>query len=677
MKNLISAMMISGLALASCAQSPSGSPHFRLRSLPAEDVKWTTGFWADRFETCHRKTIPAIRRSFNDPRNAGAQLGRLKFAAGQLKENPGGKHWADGDCYKWIETMAHVYEVRRDPALDREMDEWVAVIAKAQQDDGYISTNIGSDENKRFQSPHHHEMYNMGHLLTSACVHGRATGKGAFLSVACKLADYLYREYKADPGRLVNYPWNPSLHMGLVDLYRTTSDPRYLELVKIMIDNRGSSPTGRDHRKGGTDQTQDRMPLRRETMAVGHAVTGMYLYCGAADLYAETGEKALLDALKRIWSSVTLRKMDITGGVAYGHGTSPRGDPMHEAFGKDYQLPNQYNETCANIANGMFNLRMLRISGDAKYADIMEKAVFNSLTSAIDLKGENFFYCNPLKWPSATKNKHLTEERWFTHMCNCCPPQVARVTASLHTWVYDVSGEGLWVHLYGGNRLSTKLADGSPIELTQETDYPWDGRVRITIERAGAAPFAIRLRIPSWARASVLQVNGKDVAAEPGTYAAIRRAWKAGDRIELDMHMPVRLMQANPKVAALKNMVAVMRGPVVYCLELPKKQGGEKTWNEGVFLPENIEFLVEHKPNLLGGVTVLRGRALTHKGRAEFVKGLAPPPGPAGGEYLYKTFEPRKLKRPDRGLVDITLIPYYAWANRGPAMMEVWIPLAR
>ncbi|MHC4202719.1 MAG: glycoside hydrolase family 127 protein, partial [Planctomycetota bacterium] len=593
----------------------SASPHVKLRSLPMADVKWTSGFWADRFELCHKSMLPTLRGTLLDPK-CSAQLNRIKFMAGLHDENPGGVNWADGDCYKWIETMAHVYAVRKDAGLDRLMDEWIGIIARAQDADGYISTNVGHDKHRRLQMPYHHELYSMGHLLTAACIHHRATGKKSFLDVARKLGDYLCREFRPRPARLVHFPWNPSVYMGLVEMYRTTGNRDYLELAEIMIGSRGTAPGG-NHRNGGTDQTQDRVPLRQETEAVGHAVCGTYLYCGAADLCAETGDKEVLAALERIWESIALRKMDITGSVAMGGGRTRRGDPVHEAFGHDYAQPNLYNETCANIAGGMFNWRMLLLSGDAKYADLMERVAYNCLNASVDLEGENWFYCNPLKWTGGRGKGHLTGLRWRTNNCYCCPPSVARTTAKLHSWMYSTSDDGLWVHLYGGNELATVMADGSPVKLTQETDYPWDGNVRLIVNEAGREAFAIRLRVPGWAESAGLKLNGRALpdAARPGTYATIRRRWKAGDVIELDLPMPVRLMEANPKVRKLRNMVAVMRGPLVYCLELPKREGGEKVWNDGVFLPETIELTPEHRGGFLGGVTVLKGKALTHEGR--------------------------------------------------------------
>ena len=655
------------------------SPFVRLRSLPMTDVKWTDGFWASRFELCRQAMLTTLHDTLLDPK-CSAQLNRIKFTAGLVDKDPGGVDWADGDCYKWIETMAHVYAVTGDVELDRLLDEWIAVIAKAQDDDGYLSTNIGHDRSRRLQIPYQHQLYNMGHLLTAACIHHRATGKESFLAIARKVADYLYHQFAPNPPRLVHFPWNPSVYMGLVEMYRSTGDRRCLDVAEIMINNRGAKPGGHHH-NGGTDQTQDRTPLRQESEAVGHAVCGMYLYCGAADLYAETGDTEILAALERIWRSVSLRKMDITGSVAMGDGQTQRGDPVHEAFGPDYAQPNEYNETCASIGNAMFNYRMLSLTGEATCADVMELVAYNSLNAAVDLKGENWFYCNPLTWRGDPGRGHHTGQRWRTNNCYCCPPSVARTTAKLHNWVYSVSDEGLWVHLYGSNVLATALADGSRLKLTQQTDYPWDGKVTMTVSEAGNEPFSIRLRIPGWAENAELTVNGETFAGplEPGTYAQIERQWKSGDVIELDLPLCVRLMAATPKVKKLRGKVAVMRGPIVYCMELPKRDRGEEAYHRGVFLPDNVEFTPEHRADLLGGLTVLNGHALTLEENEQLVeKGRATKTPPASHDgALYHPIRPHGPSDGVEGTVALTLIPYYAWANRGLSFMDVWLPLAR
>lgn len=657
----------------------SRSPHVRMQNIDMSDVKWTDGFWAEKFKLCRDAILPSVHLGLLDPNNS-EHLIDFKIAAGMEKGPHRSTAWSDGDCYKWLEAVALVYQVTQDPKLDKLMDKWIDIVAKAQCPDGYIATQVGNGTAKRLQMPHRHELYNMGHLLTAACIHHRVTGKNSFLKIARKTGDFLYKEFKSRPPTLVHFPWNPSAYMGLIELYRTTREKHYLELASILIDNRGSSPGGGDHRNGGTDQTQDRVPFRKETQAVGHAVCATYLYCGAADLFAETGEKALLDALQRIWLNATTRRMYVTGAVGSGGGNSSRSDPLHEAFQADYVLPNRsaYCETCANIGNAMWNWRMLALTGEAKYADIMERVLYNSMLSAVSADGTKFFYCNPLKWTGEESgpHKHHTVTRWSVHSCYCCPPQVARTIAGLNGWAYSVSDNEVWVHIYSGSTLKTKLPNGPEVSLEQKTEYPWDGHVSITFRNTPNELVSLKLRIPGWADGATLKINGKDSQKTPtsGSYVTLKRRWSAGDKIELEFPLEVRLIEAHPNVVELRNSVAVTRGPVVYCLELPKQQDGERIWNEGVFLPENIRFKSRFDKNLLGGLTVLTGRAMNaeEKPRASISSRSTD-----WANQLYREYEPRSINRNEIGTVDIELIPYFAWANRGVSWMEVWIPLAR
>jgi DUF1680 family protein len=641
--------------------SAADSPHVKLRGADLEAVKWTQGFWAEKFDLCRRAMLPSVETALLDERNS-EQLVNLKIAAGLEQGSYRGTDWSDGDCYKWIEAMAHMYAVTHDAELDRKMDYWIGVIAKAQAPDGYISTNIQLDpKKKRWEKVQHHALYNMGHLITAACAHKRATGKDSFLNVARKVADHLHTVFAPRPLELARMDFNPSQMMALVDLYRVTGERRYLELADIFVTMRGSVPAtpeqGRDRRHlGGTDQTQDRVPLRKETQAVGHAVTGTYLWCGAADLYMETGERALRAALERIWESAALRRTYITGGAcAQSTGTSTRGDEVHEAFGADYQLPNRpaYNETCANIGNAMWNWRMLQITGDAKYADVMERVLYNGALSAVSADGRNFFYANPLAWDGRPgwPTKHYTETRWFVHSCYCCPPQVARTIAGLGRWAYSTSPDAVWVHLYGGNRLDTKL-----LKLTQETDYPWDGRVTLTIEAAPSQPVALMLRIPSWAVGATVRVNGKRTDAEPkpGAYLALKREWRAGDKVELTLPMKPRLIEANPLVETNRNHLAVMRGPVVYCMESVDLPAGVKLAE--VRLPRRMQLSAAREKNKLGDLVIIKGAATRLR-------------LPNWDQQLYREFT---LGKPEK--LPVTFIPYYAWANRGVSEMSVWLP---
>jgi len=670
----------------------SSSPHVKFRAVDLDDVQWTTGFWAKKYALCKSAMTPTVEQSLQDPANA-AQLQNFLIAAGLKEGEHKGSHWSDGDCYKWLEALCYIYMDTKDEQIDRKLDRWIDVIGKAQAADGYISMNVQlKPELGRWQSIRHHELYNMGHLMTAASIHHRATGKDSFLKIAKRLGDYLYDTFQPRPPELAHFGFNPSNIMGAVELYRTTGDKRYLELAETYVAMRGSAPASPEetkirHHLGGTDCTQDRVPLRDETQAVGHCVCATYLYSGATDVCAETGDRKLQAGLERVWNNVTHRRMYITGAVgSFRGGQSARGDWVHEAFGRDYEVPSRiaYCETCSNIGNAMWNWRLLGLTGDAKHADVMELVLYNSGLSPVAVDGKGFFYCNPLKWTGWADDlsKHHTPQRWSVHGCFCCPPQVIRTIAKLRGWVYGVSDDTVWVNLYGGNRLTTELPDGADIRLSQETAYPWDGQVKIELRQVPDRELADLLRVPRWANGASIVVNGEP-SPEPvsaGTYARLHRRWSAGDVIELQLPMETRLIEAHPKAANLADKVAVMRGPVVYCAEFPLAEGGKQVWDEGVFLPENTKLTPEFDDKLLGGVVALHTTALTHKGRNQFVKETAPAPSPKPAEWpeqLYRPSRPRELKPPTTGTVKVTLIPYFAWANRGQSLMEVWIPLAR
>ena len=645
------------------------SPYVRIRAVDHDAVRWTDGFWAERFDLCRRVIVPNMRAVMLDPRNS-ANFCNLQIAAGLREGKFFGNFWSDGDCYKWIEAAASLYSVTREEQLDRQMDELIAVIAKAQAPDGYISTQIQLDPTKRrWEDLRRHELYNMGHLLTAACIHRRATGKNSFLDVARKLADYLHTVFDPRPKELAHFGFNPSNIMGAAELYRTTGDKKYLRLAQTFVDMRGSQP-------GGGDQNQTALALRKETAAVGHVVTAAYLWAGAADVYAETGEKALLDALARLWIDVTDRKMYVTGGAAALHyGDSSRGLPrnkpffgtVHEAFGAPYQLPNRtaYNETCANIGNAMWSWRMLALTGDAKYADLMERVLYNSMLSALALDGKAFFYTNPLRrcGPDVPLLNNDSAQRWPNTTpaspvhCFCCPPSLARTIAQLQGWAYGLSDDGLWVHLYGGSTLETPLANGGLLRLRQTADYPWDGKIALVMEKAPDAPFALRLRIPAWADRASLRLNGQPAGVEcrPASYATLQRRWRPGDRVELDLPLDVRLVESHPLVEETRGQAAVMRGPLVYCLESVDLPAGVRI--DDVRLARNAPWKVRHERNLLSGVTVVEGEATVVASHAV-------------GAGLYEPLPSGPARR-----IALRLIPYYAWCNRGPSEMTVWLPL--
>jgi len=643
----------------------SKSSYVKLRSVDIGAVQWTDGFWADRFERCRSVMIPNMWRLLEDPQISHAHDNFLVAAAMKEGRHRGPK-WHDGDFYKWLEAAAFVYGTTRDDELDRQMDQIIEVLAKAQRQDGYIHTPViiaqrqDSAEASEFQNRLDFETYNMGHLMTCACVHYRATGKTSLLTVARKAADFLYAAYKRSPQDLANNSICPSHYMGVVEMYRTVGDPRYLELARGLIDLR-------DLIEEGTDHNQDRIPFREQTEAVGHAVRANYLYAGIADVYAETGDPSLLNLLEEIWRDVAYRKMYVTGATgALYDGASPDGSKshssiqlVHQAYGRPYQLPNvtAYNESCATVGFVLWNWRMLAITGEARFADLLELALYNGVLATISLDGKEFFYVNPL-----ARIKNLPFElRWSRKRepyisCFCCPPNTVRTIAEAAAYAYSLSDEGVWVNLYGGNALDTRLADGEDIRLRQETEYPWQGTIQIAVERTPARAFSIFLRIPGWAEGPRVAVNGEvvDENAAPGQYLEIRRQWSAGDQVELLLPMSVQLLEAHPLVEEARNQTAVRRGPIVYCLEsvdLPKT-----VKVADVAVSPNTRWTGRFVKELLGGVTVLHGTGHIL----------------AGGDWGNTLYRKGSSEKPET--IDVRLIPYYAWANRGDSEMTVWMP---
>lgn len=636
------------------------SKHNKMQPLEHDAVKWNDGFWGRLHQLCRETILPSMRAALDEPEN-GAVFSNFAIAAGLQTGERKGTMWSDGDCYKYMEALTHIYGATGDQSIINQLDELIKLIAAAQEDDGYISTPMQlSADKERWTNLHDHELYNMGHLLTAASVHHRITGAQNFLSIAIKLADYLYDLFMPRPPELAHFGFNPSNAMGAVDLYRVTGEEKYLKLAQCFVDMRGSQP-------GGKDLNQSLVSLREETRAVGHAVTAGYLYCGATDVYAETGDEELLAALQRIWDNAVLSKMYITGGTSAQHsGASQRPEfggkagAVHEAFGYEYSLPNAtaYNETCANIAHAMWNWRMLNLSADAKYADIVELVIYNSMLSSMSLDGIKFCYTNPLRWygedhPLLSQD---TYERWYLLYCYCCPTNTARTIALLHNWVYSASDDGLWLHLYGSNSLKTTLTDGSAFALTQRTEYPWDDSARITIDAAPAHEVALMLRIPGWCDAAELSINGvaSELPLNPGSYVEVKRAWSAGDVIELNLPMRPRMIKAHPKAEEIRNHVAVMRGPIVYCLEGHDLPEGVSILD--VYAPDGMKLTAKWQDDLLGGVTAIQGRArhITERN---------------GSAALYR--EAGDEREED---LDVTLIPYYAWNNRGVDEMTVWLP---
>lgn len=651
---------------AAVGAGPVISPYTKLGNPDWGSVRWTKGFWADRFAVCRDSMVPNMERLLKDAQLSHAWENFL-IAAGR-KEGPHcGPKWNDGDFYKWLEAAAYVYGVTREEALDQEMDRIIEVIGAAQRSDGYLHTPVliaqrsGTAQAAEFAQRLDFETYNMGHLMTCACVHYQATGKKTLLAIAQKAADYLYGLYKTNPGILAANAICPSHYMGTADLYRTTGDSRYLELLKGLMEIRRLY-------QNGMDDNQDRIPFYEQREAVGHAVRANYLYAGAADLLAETGDKRLWTPLESIWQDVVSRKLYITGATgALYNGASPDGSwkqdsiqPVHQAYGRPYQLPNltAHNESCATVGFVLWNKRMLLLTGEARFADAMEQALYNGVLAAISLDGTKFFYTNPLR---VTKDLPF-ELRWSRHRehyisCFCCPPNVVRLIAESADYAYSVSPEGVYVHLYGSNILNTNLPSGGRIRLSQTTDYPWDGTVRLTLEEAPQEACTVFVRIPGWSSGARIRLNGREIQkrAAPSQYVPIRRTWKPKDQIELTIPMEPQWVEGHPLAEEIRGQAALRRGPLVYCLESADLPEGVRVAD--VAVRPSDKWNACFRKDWLGGMTVVEGRGYIVDERP----------------WDHDLYRPVSLKKPRP--ISLRLIPYYAWDNRGQGEMCVWLPI--
>jgi hypothetical protein len=612
-----------------------------LKAVPFTDVQVRDEFWAPRIETDRTRSLP---HNFKWCR----QTGRLSnFAkAGKLMEGKfEGMYFNDSDVYKVLEGAGYSLQAHPDPNLDKQTDEVIAWIAAAQQPDGYLNTFYTLKEpDKRWTNlPVKHELYCAGHLFEAAVAHWRATGKRTLLDVAIRYADYIAGVF--GPDKRHGVPGHEEIELALVKLSQATGDRKYLDLAKFFLDIRGRVSDRRPKISG--PYNQDHQPVTEQSEPTGHAVRAMYLYSGMADVAAATGDEAYVKALDRLWVNTVERKMYITGAI----GSTRSG----EAFGANYQLPNDtaYCETCASIGMCLWNHRMNLLHADARYADTFERTLYNGMLAGVDLGGEKFFYVNPL----ASDGKH---HRQAFFGCACCPTNVVRFIPSVPGYVYAVDDGRAYVNLYVAGKGKATLGAGK-VTLTQQTRYPWDGAVKITVEPAGVETFDILLRIPEWTAAEAakdalyqpeplpaqqvaptIKVNGVAIADPEMVkgYARLHRAWKAGDAVELDMPMPIRRVHAHPSVADDVGRIAIQRGPVVYCFEGVDNAGAI----DNFFLPAGAPMTGEFRKDLLGGVTVIKARALTI---------------PAVGA------KPTEI--------EVLAIPYYAWDHRQEGPMAVWV----
>jgi DUF1680 family protein len=636
--------------VAACEQAQQ--PDYPVQPVPFTQVRFEDDFWAPRLETNRTVTIPHV---FAMSEQTG-RIDNFAIAGGLIEGQQCGSYpFDDTDVYKTIEGASYSLMLQRDPALDAYLDSVIALIAAAQEPDGYLysaRTNNAEELRRWFgdrrweRLERSHELYDAGHLYEAAAAHYLATGKRNLLDVALKNADLIDATF--GPGKLRAPPGHEVIEMGLVRLYRVTGERRYLDLAKFFIDVRGRPLDGRTL---GGEYNQDHMPVVEQTEAVGHAVRAGYLYAGVADVAALTGERAYVRAVDRIWEDVVGRRLYVTGGIGATGG--------NEGFNDPYVLPNMsaYNETCASIANIFWNHRMFLLHADARYIDVLERTLYNALLSGISLEGNTFFYPNPLE----SVGQH-SRTPWFS--CACCTGNVTRFIASVARYAYAAAGRDLYVNLYAGSRADLEL-EGEAVQLRQETRYPWDGAVTIAVE-PGDEPvrFTLNLRIPGWARnepvpsnlyryldepaatGPTLRVNGEPTALRlQKGYAQLTRTWRSGDTVQLELPMDVRRVAAIDSVEADRGRVALQRGPVVYAVEWPDEPDGHV---RNLLLPDDVALQASFEPDLLHGVTVIRGSARAYR--------KVP-----GSDELASSDVP------------LMAIPYYAWANRGPGEMAVWL----
>ncbi len=613
------------LAALLCSTNADAAPHRKLTAVPFTDVTFTDRFWAPRLETNRTVTVPHCLRLCEETK----RIRNFEVAGGLAEGKFEGIYFNDSDVYKVIEGAAHSLALHSDPELDAQLDDIIAKIAAAQEDDGYLNTyyTLVEPDKKWTDLPVRHELYCAGHLFEAAVAHHRATGKRGLLDIAIRFADHIDNVFGDDA--LVGVPGHEEIELALVKLYDVTGEQRYLDLARFFIDKRGHSDR---------DYCQDHIPVREQSEIAGHAVRAMYLYSGVADVAAYTGDEALFGAMDRIWQDVARRKMYVTGGV---------GPSAHnEGFTVPYDLPNDsaYAETCAAIGLALWSHRMNLLHADSEYADVLEQVLYNGMLSGLSMGGDRFFYVNPL----ASRGRHHRQP-WFG--CACCPSNVVRFIPQVGSFVYATSDDGLWVNLYASSK--AKLAIGQrEVPVRQETDYPWSGEVKLTVEPDQPASFGVNLRIPGWCDKLSATVNGERLDPEPQTdgYLHVDREWKAGDQVRLKLSMPVRRVAANPNVKADVGRVALMRGPIVYCLEGVDNEGSVRD----IALPRTADLKEEFEPDLLGGVVVLRTKARRR----------------ATEDWEGTLYQPVPYDEKAR----VVAIPYYAWDHREPGEMVVWLP---
>lgn len=624
-------ILLATSAVAGVVSMANGEPMgiARLQMVPATQVKLTDSFWAPRLEVNRTVTLPHNIKQCEET----GRISNFDKAAGKIPSKYEGAYFNDSDVYKVLEGAAYILAAHPDKQMEERVAAIIAKIAAAQQPDGYLNAyyTVMEPDKRWTDLPVKHELYCAGHLTEAAVAWADATGRNDLLDVARRFIHHIDGIFGFDKRHGV--PGHEEIELALIKLYRKTGEERYRKLAEYFIAARGTKP------EKGAEYRQDHEPVTKQKEIVGHAVRAMYLYSGVTDVAALTGDKEYLQTLEAIWHDVVTRKLYVTGGVGARH--------QGEAFGGAYELPNDtaYAETCAGIGLAFWAHRMLILRGDSRFADVLERELYNAFPSSVSLKGDTFFYVNPL----SSKGQHHRQS-WYG--CACCPTNIVRVMPQVPAYAYARSDDGIWVNLYMAGEASVSLKSGE-VRLGVETKYPWDGKVKIMVTPKSATEFAINLRVPGWCDEASVGINGRaltDLSMDKG-YAVIRRQWKAGDVVEMDMPMPVRRIQAHPNVLADRGSVALQRGPIVFCLEAA--DNGGKVFD--LALPRDAELKATFKPDLLGGNMTVTARGLRYRVLDWKDRLYQPVPSQA---------EPAEL----------TAIPYCVWDNRQAGEMTVWIP---
>jgi len=659
-KLIIIAVFLMSMNVMSAAKKQKDYP---VKPVQFTDVRVNDIFWAPRMETNRTVTIPFAFKKCEET----GRINNFSKAAGMMEGKFEGYRYNDSDVYKVMEGASYSLSLHPDSRLEKYMDDLIAKVAAAQEDDGYLYTSrtidpdhpaAGAGDKRWSNLGVSHELYCAGHMYEAAVAYYLATGKRTLLDVAVKNADLVDRVF--GPDKKHGAPGHQEIEIGLAKLYRVTGNEKYLRLAKFFLDERGPSLKLKIYPKSSNfavyselEYLQSHKPVIEQREAVGHAVRAGYMYSGMADVAALTGDKDYISAIDRIWENVITKKLYLTGGIGARH--------EGEAFGDNYELPNRtaYNETCAAIANAMWNHRLFLLHRDAKYIDVLERIVYNGLISGVSLSGDRFFYPNPLESDGKYKfnQGELTRKPWFD--CACCPGNITRFLPSFPGYIYAQKGDIIYINLFVQSS-STIEIDGNRINIGQETRYPWDGAVKIAVDPERSGKFALHIRIPGWSQGNpvpgdlysykekskgevVLKVNGKKCRIDTNKgFARIRRRWEKGDKVEILFPIQVRRVLCNEKVEENLGKVALERGPVVYCLEGADNNGHVLELS----LPDDSVLEAEYCGDKLGGIMLIKGECAALDSVKE-------------GKQLRKKF---------------TAIPYYVWGHRGAGEMAVWIP---